>query len=150
MLEFAAAAEASEADKKDDGGLVVGLFGMEVVAEPLTTAQMALLTYARQQGGGAQVAAIFDAIQDIFGSEALAHVKRLIHQRRIDMGDLLGGTDQNPDGGVIDRVIEAFSDGRPTPPSTASSRSRAAGGRKSTGRSPGKGSTLSTSDQASS
>jgi hypothetical protein len=145
MLEFAAAAAASEV--ADDEDIVeVDLFGMEVVARRLTTAQMALLSAARSAGGGEQVNAIFGSIEDMFGKDALVHVKRLIHERRIDMGDLLGGgTDLNPDRGVIDAVIQEFSAGRPTQPSTASSSSRGRGGPKSTGRSPGRGSTRSDS-----
>lgn len=149
MLEFAAAAEASQADDDEDV-IEVNLFGMEVEARRLTVAQSALLTEARVRGGGAQVPAIFDAIGDMFGAEALRHVRTLIHERRIDMGDLLGGSDQNPEGGVIDKIMEAFADERPTQRSTASSSSRGNGGPRSTGRSPGRGSTRSTSDSASS
>lgn len=145
MLEFAAAAAASEVDENEDI-VEVNLFGLNVEARRLTTAQTALISAARAQGGGEQVNAIFGAIQDMFGTEALAHVKRLIHDRRIDLGDLLGGgTELNPDHGVVDAVIAAFSAGRPTRPSTASSSSRATAGPRSTGRSPGKGSTRSAS-----
>jgi hypothetical protein len=145
MLEFAAAAAASEVEEDEDV-VEVNLFGMPVTARRLTTAQSALLTAARTQGGAAQAASIFGAIEDMFGTAALDHVKRLIHERRIDMYDLLGGgTALNPDHGVIDAVTTAFAAGRPTQPSTASSSSRARGGQKSTGRSPGKGSTRSTS-----
>jgi hypothetical protein len=150
MLEFAAAAAASEIPEDEDV-LEVNLFGLEVVARRLTPGQSALMFAARARGGGAAMDGVFQGIADMFGEPARKHVEKLIHDRRIDLADLLGGgTDLNPDHGVIDAVMEYFSDGHPTPSSTASSPSRARGGARSTGRSPGKGSTRSASPSASS
>ena len=81
--------------------------------------------------------------QSIMGLPARKHLERLIWERRIDFGDIMGGTEQNPEG-LISSIIAEFA-GRPTEPSTDSSPSQAPGGRKSTGRAPGKGSTRSTS-----
>lgn len=57
---------------------------------------------------------------------------------------LLGGDDSN-EKGIIDSIAETVTDGRPSQPPTDSSPSRPNGGRRSTGRAPGKGSTRSTS-----
>lgn len=150
MIEFAASAAASEIPEDEDV-LEVNLFGMPVVARRLTGAQSALMLAARARGGAHAMNGIFQGISDMFGEDARMHVERLIHERRIDLEDLLGGgTELNPDHGVIDAVTEYFADGHPTQSSTASSRSQGRGGARSTGRSPGKGSTRGGSPSASS
>lgn len=146
-LAFKVAAEAADISEDEDV-VEVPIDDMVYVARRPTTAQGMLLGAALSHGGEERNTIIFDLISALMGPEALAHVKKLILARRIDFDDLLGGgSDENPDGGLIDMIFAEFaaSDDRPTQPSAASSSSRAAGGRKSTGRSPGKGSTRTTS-----
>lgn len=83
-------------------------------------------------------------VRDMMGVEAEAHIKRLLWDGAIVIDDLWMGTEQNPGGGLVMSILKEFG-GRPTEPSTASADSQPRGGRKSTGRAPGKGSTRSTS-----
>lgn len=142
MLEFKVAAEAAEAGEDEDV-LEVPIAGTVYLARRPTVAQAALLNSTLAGNGTDRLGAIFKLIEGLLGEEALEVIKELVWQRRIDFGDLLGGSDENPMG-LIDMIFEGFSE-RPTQPSDDSSPSRAPGGRRSTGRSPGKGSTRSAS-----
>lgn len=143
MLEFAAAAEASEAGEDEDV-VEVNVAGKEYLARRPSTAQYAKFIAAQNGDGADQTAALFNMVRAILGEDGYQHISRLIDKRAIDMDDLYGGSGQNPDGGIIDRIMGEFG-ARPTQPSTASSSSQGGTGRRSTGRSPGKGSTRSTS-----
>lgn len=140
MLEFkvAALAEVKEAGDEEDVVEVPIEDEVYVVRRP-TTAQIGLWTTGMHTT--AQIA--FEAIETLLGKKGLDHIKRLIRNRQVDMDDLIGGSERNPDG-LIGGILEEFA-GRPTEPSTASTKSQPSGGRRSTGRSPGKGSTRSSS-----
>lgn len=143
MIEFNVAAEAEEVAEDED--VVEVPIGAKVFqARRPTVAQIALLNGALGAKGRQRLEAAYVFIEALMGPDARTEVESLVLDRRIDFGDLIGGSDRNPDGGLIDMILSEFS-GRPTEPSTASSQSRSSGGRKSTGRSPGKGSTRSSS-----
>jgi hypothetical protein len=144
MLEFAAAATAHEAGEDEDV-VEVGLAGRTLIARRPTTAQSVLFSSMQMDGdGGKRASGMFTMLDILFNPSDRAYIKNLILERKLDFDDLIGGSEQNPDGGIIDSILAEFG-ARPTQPSTDSSPSRAAGGRKSTGRAPGKGSTRSTS-----
>lgn len=89
-------------------------------------------------------AAIFSFLKDLLLDDGYRRLRKLISDDVIDMGTLTGGGEED-DEGIIDWIISQAADERPTRPSADSSSSQATGGRRSTGRSPGKGSTLSPS-----
>lgn len=142
-INFQVAAEAAMA-ADDEDVVEVPIAGQVFYARRPTTAQAMLLNQSLNGTGAARLSATFRLVEGLMGEKAQALVEDLIWARRIDLGDLIGGSDQNPDGGLIDQIFAEFT-GRPTAPSTDSSGSQSAGGRRSTGRSPGKGSTRSPS-----
>lgn len=136
-IEFFAAAKAAEMTDEEDF-VMVNLDGEDYKARRPTTAQIALVVAT----GGKDLGVIFRVLQSILGNEALDVIEGMVWDRRIDLPDLFGGSEQNPKG-LLGRIVEEFRAGNPTQPSTGSSKSRPTGGQRSTGRSPGKGSTLS-------
>lgn len=144
MIDFKIGAKRSEAE--EDGDFVeVPLDGEVYEARLPSSGQVALFAAAFSGDVPGQAQAVFDMVEAMLGKDALIHIKSLLKNRIIDMDDLYGGgTELNPERGLIDSIMEEFT-GRPTQPSTASSRSQASGGRKSTARTPGKGSTRSAS-----
>lgn len=143
MIEFNVAAAASEAEEDEDV-LEVPIDDVVYKARRPTLAQGALLNSTLGGTGISRLAAAFKLIEGLLGTAAREHVERLVWERRLDFGDLIGGTDENPDGGLIDLIFEGFAE-RPTQPSDDSSPSQEPVGRRSTGRSQGKGSTRSPS-----
>lgn len=142
-IEFKIAAEASEAGEDED--VVEVPIGDQVfIARRPTLAQGALLNAVLNSKGSDRLTAVFRLIRSLLGDEGGAFIEQLVWDRKIDYGDLIGGSENNPEGGLVDMIFAEFAE-RPTTPSTASSASRASGGRKSTGRSPGRGSTRSPS-----
>lgn len=142
-IEFKVAAEASEA-AEDEDVVEVPIEDKVYFARRPTLAQGALLNATLNSPGAERLTAVYGLVQSLIGEEGRAHIERLVMDRKIDFGDLMGQSEQNPKGGLIDQIFAEFAE-RPTPPSTASSASPASGGRKSTGRSPGRGSTRSAS-----
>ena len=147
-ISFTVAAKAREA-KEDEDIVEVPIEDKVYIARRPSVAQSALLANAFSGTGIERLSSVFDIIEALMGSEALDHIKRLIWARRIDLDDLIGGSEGNPDGGLVDQVMAEFAD-RPTEPSTDSSEQPSDSGRRSRGRAPGKGSTLSASDSTSS
>lgn len=140
-IEFKVAGEAA-LPGEDEKVVEVPINGRVFLARRPTTAQAVLLNTSLTGHGGDRLSAVFRLVEGLMGEEALQVVQDLIWERKIDFGDLVGGSEQNPDGGLIDQIFSEFAQ-VPTEPSTASSRSPRSGGRRSTGRSPGKGSTHS-------
>ena len=143
-IQFQVAAQAAQAGEEEKI-VEVPIEGITYQARKLTTAQAALIPIALTGPSVVdRLGAALQMIEMLIGSAGAAHVRRLIIARRIDMGDIIGGSEQNPDGGLLDQILREFSQ-HPSQPSADSSSSRPNGGRKSTGRSPGKGSTHSDS-----
>lgn len=146
MIEFNIAAKEHEAAAKPDEDVVeVPIDGVTYLARRPTLAQATLLNLTLSQTGYDRLASIFELLHYLIGAEGVAHVKQLVRERRIDYPDLIGHSEQNPNGGLVDLIFAEFTKERPTQPSDDSSPLPAVVGRKSTGRSPGKGSTRSTS-----
>lgn len=143
-IEFKIAAAAARADAEVIE-INLGDFGTVEARRP-TTAQAQILGADMQQMGTVNAALAF--IEMLVSKEAAEYLRGLIRQGVIDREDLVGGWGENDEGlneeGLVDQIIKGFT-GRPTAPSTGSSRSQTAGGRRSTGRTPGKGSTRSPS-----
>lgn len=142
MIEFAVAAEAAEVDEDEDI-VEVEIDGVKYTARRPTTAQSALLAVALTQTGTERLSAIFNIAEALLGTEGREHIERLVWARRIDLDDLIGGNEKHAEG-LLDSIFSEFSE-RPTQPSADSASSQPVGGRKSTGRSPGKGSIHSAS-----
>ena len=142
MIEFNVAAKAAAAEPGEDEDVVeVPIDGVTYIARRPTAAQVALLYASADDSTYAE--GVMKMVESMLGEEARKHIERLIWQRRIDFNDIMGGTEANPKG-LVSAIIAEFA-GRPTEPSTDSSESQPRGGRKSTGRAPGKGSTSSRS-----
>lgn len=139
-ISFAASAEAY-AVGEDEDVVDVPIEGIVYKARRPTTAQAALMV------GKADLMVAYNLVEGLMGRQARDHIERMVWERKIDLADLIDpdGTEQNPDGGLIPQIIQEFSAGRPTQPSSGSASSQTTGGRRSTGRSPGKGSIPSTS-----
>lgn len=142
-INFAVAAKASEV-REDEDVIDVPIDGVDYKARRPTVAQAALLSTAFSGTGADRLSVVFDIVQALMGDKALAHIKSLVWSRRIDLDDLIGGSEGNPEGGLIDQIFAEFAD-RPTEPSTDSSEQPDESGRRFRGRSAGRGSTLSDS-----
>ena len=153
-IEFNVAAKAKEAEKQREDGveepegdyIEVPIEDVVYRATRPLPGQVTMLTVA---SASTMPRMLMQLIQDIMGIEARLHIERLLWAGRIDINDLWLGSEQNPEGGLVLSIIREFS-GRPTEPSTASADSQQSGGRKSTARARGKGSTSSTSDSTAS
>lgn len=113
----------------------------ELKAKPATPAQMALLIGTSNLGGGASLGAGFRFLRGTLDRRSYNLILTLIEGGEIGNEMLFGGEGENEEG-IVDWLMEQASD-RPTPAPSDSSKSSEPGGKKSTGRSPGKGSTLS-------
>ena len=143
MIEFKVAALADAQKVGDDEEVLeVPIEDKIYYARRPTAAQTGLLAVGVSDGR-TYVGAVLDMVEILLGADGLAHIKRLMRNRQIELADIFGGTEQNPKG-LISEIIAEFA-GRPTEPSTDSRSSQPTGGRRSTGRSPGKGSTRSSS-----
>lgn len=138
MIAFTVAARAAEAGEDEDV-VEVPIDGITYYARQPTLGQSALLAEARAGGNTlAMIRAVWQMAEAMMGPEAREHLERLVWEGRIDLTDLVSGSEQN-DKGLFSQIQEEFT-ARPTKPSTASSSSQGSGGRKSTARSRGKGS----------
>lgn len=147
MISFAMAAQSSEIGEDED--VVDVPIGDRVFkARRPTVAQSAYLEHATATRS---LSVVYKLLHSLLGGEATAILENAVLDRKVDFGDLLGpGTEQNPDGGLINQIFAEFKVGFPTQPSSDSSKSPKEAGRKSGRRSPGKGSIPSDSDSTSS
>lgn len=99
------------------------------------------------KGGGEGTRAVWDFLRHVLRDDGFARLRELVASGQFPPQLLFGGDELNEEG-VVDHIISAVA-GRPTQPSSDSSSTPSAGGKRSTGRSPGKGSTLSGSSSAS-
>lgn len=149
MKEFRAAARA--ADDEEERVLEFAIGDQEFRSRIPSTARVAMFIAAMTDDSptGEAIGAIFAFLKDMLEGDGYRRLRKLISDDVIDMSTLTGGGDEN-DEGIVDWIISHAANDRPTPPSADSSSSRGSGGRRSTGRSPGKGSTLSPSLSAAS
>jgi hypothetical protein len=148
-ISFAIAAEAAE-PAAEEKVVEVPIGDRVFYARRPTVAQAALLNKSLAAPILAdRIVAVFRLIEGLLGEDARDLIEELLWSRRIDLDDLVGGSEQNPEGGLVDQIFSEFS-AFPTVPSTGSSASRRSGGQRSTGRSPGKGSTRSPSPSSAS
>jgi len=143
MKEFKAAAKAA-AGGEDEKVLEFKLGDQEFVADKASTAQIALVIASMEDGGGAMVSSVFRFLKGVLHDDGYPRLRNLIASGVVPFGLLVGGDDDNEDG-IVDWIIEKSSDERPTKQPADYLPSQAAGGQRSTGRSPGKGSKLSAS-----
>lgn len=147
MKEFNIAAK--DAAGEDEEVLEIPFGERTLLAKRPTAGQIALF-YDRaasdpttDEPDNGPVGAVFNFLRGVLAEGDVPYLKKLISDGSIDFDLLLGGDDKN-DRGLVDAIMEEWA-GRPTGPSSDSSPSREATGRRSTGRSPGKGSTRSAS-----
>lgn len=141
--------DASAWEKNENGDedyVEVDINGRPFRAYRLTVAMSAAIPMALTGSSiPDRLGAAYRIIEGLIGPEGLRYVMDLVWSKQMDYRDLIGGSDAHPDGGLIDQILAEFAKVRPSQPSADSSSSRANGGRRSTGRSPGKGSTRSAS-----
>lgn len=144
MKEFHAAAHA--ANDQEEPILEFAIGDQEFTSKLPSTARTAMFIAAMtdESSTGEAIGAIFGFLKDMLLGDGYRRLRKLITDDVIDIGTLTGGGDEN-DEGIVDWIISQAAENRPTPPSADSSSSPESGGRRSTGRSPGKGSTLSPS-----
>lgn len=142
MKEFIVGAKRSEAKDVELFEFSLGdgkQFDFEMV--PPTAGQSTILFSAA--GIAALSRAIHGILKNNLVGDGYARIVPMIEDGRVSLGLLFGG-DENNRRGIIDTAM-AQASGRPTKPSSGSTGSPKGGGKRSTGRSPGKGSTLSSS-----
>lgn len=137
MKEFTAAARA--ADDPDGEILQFRLAGIEFTADRATTSQMALVVAAMDDGGAQMVAAIFRFLRGVLHDDGYRQLRELVAGGAVTLDLLMGGDEDNEDG-IVGWLIEKSADERPTRQPADYLPSQATTGRRSTGRSPGKGS----------
>ena len=144
MKEFKAAA--ARAEDEEEKILEFAIGDQEFRSKLPSTARTAMFiaSMTDETGTGDSIAAIFSFLKDMLLDDGYRRLRKMISDDVIDMGTLTGGGDDN-DEGIVDWIISMSADQRPTPPSADSSSLPETGGRRSTGRSPGKGSTRSPS-----
>lgn len=146
MREFKVAAKRAAGEAKDEIEIPFG--ERTLIATPPSPGQVALFydraatTPTEEDPDAGPVSAVFGFLRGVLAEGDVPYLKGLLQDRRIEFETLLGGDDDGP--GLIDSIMEEYG-ARPTGPSTDSSASPESTGRPSTGRTPGKGSTRSTS-----
>lgn len=134
--------EENEGAEKPEPWLVFGLLGQDfTVPERPTASQNISVVAALAEGGASPLRAIFAYLDNILLPGEGRKIRRMIERKDIEF-DLLYGGDELNEEGIVDRIMALASE-NPTDAPTASSSSQAGTGRRSTGRSPGKGSTRS-------
>lgn len=138
MKEFKAAAQAA-VDQDDAKILEFALGGEEFTAVKATTSQMALVVSAMDEGGTTMVGAVFRFLKGLMPEEGFRRLRAMVANGLVSFELLVGGDADNEEG-IVDWIITKSADERPTKRPTDYLPSQETGGRKSTGRSPGKGS----------
>jgi len=134
--------EGSEDEEKvEEYPLTLHLGPYELKYKLPTPAQVSLLIGTSQLGGSASLGATYRFLRGTFDKWSYNLLLTLVEDGKVTQDMIIGGESED-EGGIVDELIKEASE-RPTEPPTASSSSSQAGGKRSTGRSPGKGSTLS-------
>lgn len=143
MFEFKVATE--QAVKAQDGEEELFEFtigGTEFAARRPTPGETNVLFASR--GAGEGTTAIWNFLRRVLQDNGWLKLRKLVEDGVVPPSLLFGGDDLN-DGGIVDTIVEKFA-GRPTQPQSDSAELPSSGGRRSTGRAPGRGSTYSSSD----
>jgi hypothetical protein len=134
-MQFVTAAQKVEEDEDDAQVLEFSIGGEEFVANVPSTTQIVLLATGSEAGTARSLlSAVLEFMEGILQGDGYKRFRKLM-VKGIITNDLLIGGD-----GDIDWIIEQVSAGRPPKPSSDSSPSPETGGKRSTGRAPGKGS----------
>lgn len=112
-----------------------------VVREKPSPAQNAVLLASLADNGPEFYAGVLGYLENIVEKGRGRMFRKLLAQDAIAFAVLWGGDEQNPQG-IVDTII-SLSSGNPTDAQSGSSTPQRATSKRSTGRSPGKGSTLS-------
>lgn len=145
MKEFMAASKA--AIVQDENGdvpiLEFSLDDQEFRSNLITPGQIGLIVSS--DGTSESLRTLWQVLKTVLQGDGYTRLRRLVAEGTVSTALLFGGDEENEEG-ILDWLVqESVSNTRPTTPSTDSSPSRTTGGRRSTGRAPGKGSTLSIS-----
>jgi hypothetical protein len=141
---IAAAKRVEQEDSEKEGAepevLEFSLAGQDFVADLPTNTQIVLLSATLSGGRTSDVlTGSLECLEGVLRGNGYKRIRRLVAQCVVST-DLLIGGDENNDKGIVDSIVAMVSDGRPPTRSTGSSGSQKPGGKKSTGRAPGKGS----------
>lgn len=147
MKTFMAAAARSVKEQTEEDGpqepwLEFGLLGQTfTITDKPTMGQGAAVLGAMASGSAESVRGVLTFLDNVLDDTGGLRIRRMLERGQIEFELLWGGDDQNEEG-IVDYIIGEASEG-PTQGATDSSPSQPTTGKKSTGRSPGKGSTLS-------
>lgn len=135
-------ADENEEAEKPEPWLTFSLLDQEfVISERPTPSQNIVVIAALANGGAEPLRAIFAYLDNVLDGDGGRRIKRMVERKQISF-DLLYGGDELNEEGIVDRIM-ALASANPTDAPTDSSNSSSGTGKRSTGRSPGKGSTLS-------
>lgn len=112
-----------------------------IVREKPSPAQGAVLLAGLADNGPEFYAGVLNYLENIVEKGRGRLIRKMLARNLIDFGVVWGGDEHNPQG-IVDTIISLAS-GNPTVEPSGSSTSQSGTSRRSTGRSPGKGSTLS-------
>lgn len=142
MYEFQTAAEAAAPELTDsEETFDFTLANQEFRAKYPDVGQLSVLIAAKTTAG--RMIAVHRLLGILLLDDGYDRINELLTNGQITFGTLFGGDELN-ERGILDTMIQVAI-GRPTQPSSDSGQSQRSAGRKSTGRSPGKGSTHSNS-----
>lgn len=130
-----------EESEHEEQVLEFAIGGEEFVSAVPTPGQASIVIGAFGLGGGAGASSVFRFLRGVLKDDGYQRIQTLLERGKIDFDMLWGGSEGNEEG-VVDWLISKAA-ARPTRPQSGSSESSKPTGKKSTGRSPGKGSTLS-------
>lgn len=135
-------AEENEEQEKPEPWLTFDLADQEfVIPERPSPSQNIVIIAALASGGAEPLRAIFAYLDNILEGDGGRRIRKLVERKVITFDLLYGGDDLNEEG-IVDRIM-ALASANPTEDAIDSSSSQTDTGRRSTGRSPGKGSTRS-------
>lgn len=143
MKAFQMAAERQIEEEEAGEELVIEftIGGEEFTADVPTPGQAAIIIGALGLGGSSGASAVFRFLRGVLQGNGYQRILTLLEDGKISFDMLWGGEGENEEG-VVDWLMGQAA-ARPTQAPTDSSSSSKLDGKKSTGRSPGKGSTLS-------
>lgn len=132
---------AVEQELSDDDVLEFSVGGQTFRAMRPNPGQSTLVLASFNMGPQRAITAIYRFLEGILLDDGYDRITEMIGDGTITFDLLFGGDDKN-DQGIIEWIIEEVG-ARPTQPLSGSSASSNSSGKRSTGRSPGKGSTRS-------